>query len=80
MKYYVKDQGMTAKDAYEFEALWSGPRFNAECAAENFYNRHGGGECEWPLTVTLVYDDGQEIDVTVDREYSPTFHAIGVKQ
>ena len=76
MKYYIKDHGQTAEDAYKFEALWSGPRSNAECAAEDFHNRHDGCECGWPITFTIVGDDGHETDVTVEREYSPTFHAI----
>jgi len=76
MKYYIKDHGQTAEDAYKFNSPFDCPEWDATRAAENFYNRHGGGECEWPLTVTLVYDDGHETDVTVEREYSPTFHAI----
>ena len=76
MKYYIKDHGQTAEDAYEFKALWSDPRFKAECAAEDFHDRHGGWECEWPITFTIVYDDAHEVDVTVEREYSPTFRAI----
>ena len=76
MKYYVKDQGMTAKDAYEFQSPFDCPEWDATYAAEDFHARHDGWECSWPLTFTIVYDDAHEVDVTVEREYSPTFRAI----
>ena len=80
MKYYIKDHGQTAEDAYKFNSPFDCPEWDATRAAEDFYNRHDGCECGWPITFTIVDDAGKEEDVTVDCEYSPTFHAIGVKQ
>ena len=77
MRYYVKDQGMTVEDAYKFDSPFDSPKWDATYAADDFYNRHGGWECDWPITFTIVYYDGHEVDVTVEREYSPTFRAIG---
>ena len=80
MRYYIKDHGQTAEDAYKFDSPFDSPKWDATYAAEDFHNRHDGCDCEWPITFTIVGDDGHEVDVTVDREYEPTFHAIGVKQ
>ena len=77
MKYYIKDQGMTVKDAFTLPSKLSYDMDSvAEEAAEHFHDRHGGWECDWPITFTIVYYDGHEVDVTVEREYRPTFRAI----
>ena len=76
MRYYVKDQGMTVEDAYKFDSPFDSPQWDATRAAKDFHDRHDGWDCEWPITFTIVYDDAHEVDVTVEREYIPTFHAI----
>lgn len=47
----------------------------AELCADDFHNRHGGWESEWPLTFAIY--DSEEGDeccrVTVERETCPVF-------
>ncbi len=74
MKFYIKGH-----KAYTFDL----PNCNgddvgdaehiAEYAAEYYHDAYGGSKDDWPIVFTLVYDNGQEVDVTVKREYRVIF-------
>lgn len=79
MKYYIKDFDGTPDDAYELKNASGLYRDTAEDCAEDYWNRHGGWEVGWPVTFTLIADDGTERDYVVDMEHIPSFSAIEVR-
>ena len=74
MKYYIKSEGQELEDAVEFTHFHDEILEVAEEAAEEYHD-NGGWEASWPITFTIVCDDGEEIDVDVERESVPHFTA-----
>jgi hypothetical protein len=58
--------------AYEFEEPG---RDEAEIAAEYFYDHHDGWDGNWPLELTVIGQDGKEVEFTIDIEFAPSFYA-----
>lgn len=77
MKYSYQVLGET----YEFSSrlIQSGPCLSAE-AASDFYSKHDGWECSWPLEFVILREDGSEVGTySVERESEPVFYAYEVK-
>jgi len=74
MKYYIKDHGSSLEDAIEFgtSEIYTDICQMAEEAAEDHF-RDGGWEDSWPITFTIVDNDGKETDVDVECENVPLF-------
>jgi hypothetical protein len=50
----------------------------AKCAEDFFYKRDGW-ECTWPLTFTLLEEDGKDTDFILELEQHPSFYARTAK-
>lgn len=80
MRYYIKDHGETAGDTLELPGCYLAHDFiSAMEAAEDFWHDHNGWDCQWPVTITLVDDDGVESDWDVEMEAVPSFSASRCK-
>jgi len=83
LKYYIKEYGNGPEDAQELPSgVWNcdtdcAEDF-AEAAAAYDHDHHDGWECTWPIVYTVVYDDGTEVDLEVEREFDPIFSACEV--
>jgi len=78
MKFYIKDRGDSAYDAVDIgdgNGWHRHDSFTAEGAADIYHDNYGGWESSWPMTITLVDDNGTESDWDVDRESVPSFYA-----
>lgn len=86
MRYYIDDDGGGPDDASEVpeECLrhvrGGDPSEFAEAAAQHEWDRHDGWERSWPVTMTVILDDGSEQKFDVDMEAVPTFHAYKTKE
>ena len=77
VRYFVKEDGMTAADPYTCQTCWSwkDPNYIAEDCADDFHSHHDGTVNDWPLILTLIMEDGSEKDYEVERDISPSFRA-----
>lgn len=65
---------------YEFRSVFSTDAgyWLAEEAAEDFFHKHEGWDCEWPLAF-LVYSNGAHLGTwSVDMESRPAFSALQI--
>jgi hypothetical protein len=94
MKFYIEDHGEGPEDAREIPSnkapypfceknkinQVADPRIYAELAAEYCHNHRDGWEWCWPITFTIVSDDGTEANVEVERENVPQFSGYIISQ
>jgi hypothetical protein len=78
MKYFVKSDGETAEDAKELRdnSVSLDVVTFAEDAAEYYHDNCDGWESSWPIMFTIIDDRGEEHDVSVDRDFDPTFSGV----
>jgi len=76
-KYYIKNLGYEESDAYDFSCKWdpSDLSYIAEDIAKDFFDKHDGWECSWPLIFTILHDDEVLGDMEVRMEMEPVFYA-----
>ncbi len=82
MKYYIKEHGETRQEASMVPAQQyegTDPRYHAEEAAEWDFNNRDGWEYSWPVTFTIIDDNGVEHDYLVECEPVPSFYATKKK-
>jgi hypothetical protein len=79
MKYYVRECGENTADAVDCSCSnFCEPLEAAKVAASAFFEEVGD-TYGWPLIITIVKDDGEEIEFSVDVSYPPVFPAMAVK-
>lgn len=78
MKYYIQAIGETAKDAKELRdnSVSVDVVQFAEDAAEFYHENCDGYDDSWPIMFTVIDDRGEEHDVSVDRDFDPTFAGV----
>jgi hypothetical protein len=76
-KYYIEDLGGDESDAYDFSSKWdpSELRYIAEDMAKDFFDKHDGWECSWPLTFTIMHDGVSLGNMEVRMDMVPKFYA-----
>jgi regulatory protein YycH of two-component signal transduction system YycFG len=75
MKYYV--DGVNDKNSpFDFDEYEWIDEIGAERASEDYYNNHDGWEDNYPITLTLISEDGKtEKSFKIEMEAIPTFYA-----
>ncbi len=78
MKYFVKSDGETVEDAKELRSSSASSDVVsfAEEVAEFYHDNCDGWESSWPIMLTIIDDRGEEHDVSVDRDFDPTFSGV----
>lgn len=76
MKYKYAVHGWD--DKHDLETNFESPEFIAEEAAEDYYERHDGWECDWPIKLEIFNGEESMGIFEIELVMSPSFESVEV--